>query len=214
MRRSVRRCWERCKRWRRASLRRPRRSAARMWWVRWCLCFRVRGRNGRRWRGGCWRVRRSFERASRRVTGALAEHVDWSLLEVLQGEDGAPSLERVDVVQPALFAVMVSLAQVWRSVGVKPDAVIGHSQGEIAAAYIAGALSLEDAARVVALRARALMRLSGQGAMAAVELSAAALRERHRAVCRPRGDCGDQWSGVDAGIWRTRRDREAARGAV
>src|SRR3979411_3166153 len=73
---------------------------------------------------------------------------------------------------------MVSLAEVWRSVGVKPDAVIGHSQGEIAAAYIAGALSLRDAARVVALRARALMRFSGQGAMAAMELSAAATRER------------------------------------
>jgi acyl transferase domain-containing protein len=109
---------------------------------------------------------------------AFAEHVDWSLLEVLEGKDGAPSLERVDVVQPALFAVMVSLAQLWRSLGVQPDAVIGHSQGEIAAAYIAGALSLRDAARVVALRARALMKLSGQGAMAAVELSAAATRER------------------------------------
>ena len=109
---------------------------------------------------------------------AFAEHVDWSLLEVLEGKDRAPSLERVDVVQPALFAVMVSLAQLWRSLGVKPDAVIGHSQGEIAAAYIAGALSLRDAARVVALRARALMQLSGQGAMAAVELSAAATRER------------------------------------
>ena len=109
---------------------------------------------------------------------AFAEHVDWSLLEVLQGKDTAPSLERVDVVQPALFAVMVSLAQVWRSVGVKPDAVVGHSQGEIAAAYIAGALSLGDAARVVALRSQTLMGVSGQGAMAAVELSAAATRER------------------------------------
>src|SRR5262249_8204268 len=109
---------------------------------------------------------------------AFAEYLDWSLLEVLEGKDSAPSLERLDVVQPALFAVMVSLAQLWRSLGVKPDAVIGHSQGEIAAAHIAGALSLGDAARVVALRARALMQLSGQGAMAAVELSAAATRER------------------------------------
>ena len=60
---------------------------------------------------------------------------------------GAPGLDRVDVVQPVLWAVMVSLAGLWRSVGVVPDAVIGHSQGEIAAAYVAGALSLEDAAR-------------------------------------------------------------------
>ncbi|MEU1426172.1 SDR family NAD(P)-dependent oxidoreductase [Nocardia sp. NPDC005746] len=97
--------------------------------------------------------------------------VDWSLLEVLDGGDGAPSLECVDVVQPVLFAVMVSLAQLWRSVGVEPDAVVGHSQGEIAAAYVAGVLSLEDAARVVILRSAALTVLAGQGAMAAVGLA-------------------------------------------
>ena len=70
---------------------------------------------------------------------AFAEFVDWSLIDVLRGAPGAPSLDRVDVVQPALFAVMVSLAELWRSIGVRPDAVIGHSQGEIAAAYVAGA---------------------------------------------------------------------------
>src|SRR5262249_19781001 len=102
---------------------------------------------------------------------ALSPHLDWSLLAVLRGEDGAPSFERVDVVQPALFATMVSLAALWRSMGVEPEAVVGHSQGEIAAAYVAGALSLEDAAAVVALRSRALGSLAGRGGMAAVELS-------------------------------------------
>ncbi|TJZ76761.1 SDR family NAD(P)-dependent oxidoreductase [Rhodococcus oryzae] len=97
--------------------------------------------------------------------------VDWSLLEVLDGGEGAPSLERVEVVQPVLFAVMVSLAQLWRSVGVEPDAVVGHSQGEIAAAYVAGVLSLEDAARIVILRSAALTALAGQGAMVSVGLS-------------------------------------------
>ncbi|HWO20633.1 MAG TPA: SDR family NAD(P)-dependent oxidoreductase, partial [Kofleriaceae bacterium] len=106
---------------------------------------------------------------------ALAPHVSWSLLAVLRGEPGAPGLDRVDVVQPALFAVMVGLAALWRAVGVTPDAVIGHSQGEVAAAYVAGALTLEDAAAVVALRSRALTRLAGQGAMAAVELGEGAL---------------------------------------
>jgi polyene macrolide polyketide synthase len=109
---------------------------------------------------------------------ALSPHVDWSLLAVLRGEPGAPSLERVDVVQPVLFAVMVSLAALWRSMGVEPDAVVGHSQGEISAACVAGALSLEDAAKVVALRARALPRLSGRGAMLAVELPPAEIEER------------------------------------
>ncbi|MDI1475030.1 type I polyketide synthase [Polyangium sp. y55x31] len=112
---------------------------------------------------------------------ALAPHVDWSLGQVLRGEAGAPSMDRMDVVQPVLFAVMVSLAALWRSFGVEPDAVVGHSQGEMAAAYVAGGLSLEDAARVVALRSRALMKVAGRGAMASVELPVSALAERlHR----------------------------------
>ncbi|MDI3284216.1 type I polyketide synthase [Polyangium sp. 15x6] len=109
---------------------------------------------------------------------ALAPHVDWSLEQVLRGEAGAPSMDRMDVLQPVLFAVMVSLAALWRSLGIEPDAVIGHSQGEIAAAYVAGGLSLEDAARVAALRSRALLKVAGRGAMASVELSASALGGR------------------------------------
>ncbi|MFE6855148.1 type I polyketide synthase, partial [Streptomyces sp. NPDC057674] len=103
---------------------------------------------------------------------ALRPYVDWSLLPVLRGEPGAPSLDRVDVVQPALFAVMTSLARLWESLGVRPAAVVGHSQGEIAAAHVAGALTLDDAARVVALRSRALRSLSGRGAMAVVSMPA------------------------------------------
>ncbi|MFI5009473.1 MAG: SDR family NAD(P)-dependent oxidoreductase, partial [Solirubrobacterales bacterium] len=103
---------------------------------------------------------------------ALAPYVDWSLLDVLRGGEGAPGLDRVDVVQPASFAVMVSLAALWRACGVEPAAVVGHSQGEIAAAYVAGGLSLDDAARVVALRSQALSTLAGEGGMVSVSLSA------------------------------------------
>ena len=78
-----------------------------------------------------------------RCDEALAEWADWSLIDVIRGLPDAPGLDRVDVVQPTLWAVMASLAELWRSVGVVPDAVIGHSQGEIAAAYVAGALSLK-----------------------------------------------------------------------
>ncbi|MFD0412157.1 type I polyketide synthase, partial [Kitasatospora sp. NPDC127116] len=109
---------------------------------------------------------------------ALGEFVDWSLSGVLEGVPGAPSLERVDVVQPVLFAVMVSLAELWRSFGVEPAAVVGHSQGEIAAACVAGALSLRDAARVVALRSKALLRLAGTGGMVSVALPASELTPR------------------------------------
>jgi acyl transferase domain-containing protein/NADPH:quinone reductase-like Zn-dependent oxidoreductase/NADP-dependent 3-hydroxy acid dehydrogenase YdfG/acyl carrier protein len=89
-------------------------------------------------------------------------------------------LEDTDVVQPALWAVMVSLAAVWQAAGVMPDAVVGHSQGEIAAATVAGALPLEDAARVVALRSRALRALAGHGGMASVAEPADRVRERIR----------------------------------
>ncbi|MFK0266822.1 type I polyketide synthase, partial [Streptomyces angustmyceticus] len=109
---------------------------------------------------------------------ALTPFVDWSLTAVLRGDTDAPDLERVDVVQPALWAVMVSLAELWRSYGVEPDAVVGHSQGEIAAACVAGALTLDDGARVVALRSRALTTITGSGGMMSVQLAAAAVRER------------------------------------
>ncbi|MFF3330559.1 SDR family NAD(P)-dependent oxidoreductase [Streptomyces sp. NPDC002888] len=105
-----------------------------------------------------------------RCDGALRPFTGWSVAAVLRGDAGAPSLERVDVVQPVLFAVMVSLAAVWRARGIRPDAVIGHSQGEVAAACVAGALSLADAAAVVALRSQALTDLAGTGTMAVVAL--------------------------------------------
>ncbi|MFB8301519.1 type I polyketide synthase, partial [Kitasatospora purpeofusca] len=108
---------------------------------------------------------------------ALAPFVDWSLEAVLRGAPGTPPAERVDVVQPVLWAVMVSLAELWRSYGITPGAVVGHSQGEIAAACVAGALSLDDAARVVALRSRAIRALSGRGGMASVALPAEQVAE-------------------------------------
>src|SRR5205807_3627132 len=120
-----------------------------------------------------------FAQSLEACAAALSPYVDWSLEAVLRGAPGAPSLERVDVVQPALFAVMVSLAALWRSYGVEPAAVVGHSQGEIAAACVAGGLSLEDAARVVALRSQAIRdELAGKGGMVSVALPAAEVTER------------------------------------
>jgi acyl transferase domain-containing protein/NADPH:quinone reductase-like Zn-dependent oxidoreductase/acyl carrier protein len=108
---------------------------------------------------------------------ALAPHVDWSLADVLAGAEGAPGLDSAAVVQPVLWAVMVSLAAVWEAAGVTPDVVIGHSQGEVAAATVAGMLSLQDAAKVVAVRSRALSGLRAQGGMISVVMPAAAVRE-------------------------------------
>ncbi|MEU5980407.1 acyltransferase domain-containing protein, partial [Streptomyces sp. NPDC047315] len=107
---------------------------------------------------------------------ALAPLVDWSLTSVLTGGADAPSLDRVDVVQPASFCVMVALAALWQAHGIHPGAVIGHSQGEIAAAHVAGALSLTDALRIVTFRSRALTTLAGSGAMATVRLDGDTVR--------------------------------------
>ncbi|MEU7649344.1 SDR family NAD(P)-dependent oxidoreductase, partial [Streptomyces huasconensis] len=110
---------------------------------------------------------------------ALAPHIDYAPLDVLHRRPGAPSLERVDVVQPLLWAVMVSLADLWRGHGIEPSAVIGHSQGELAAAVVADVLTLEDAARVVALRSRLIGReLAGQGGMVSLPLTREAAEER------------------------------------
>ncbi|MFE7777924.1 SDR family NAD(P)-dependent oxidoreductase [Streptomyces sp. NPDC057445] len=107
---------------------------------------------------------------------ALAPFVDFDVVEVVRG---GRELDRVDVVQPVTWAVMVSLAALWGSLGVVPDAVVGHSQGEIAAAAVSGVLSLEDAARVVALRARVIGReLAGLGGMASIPLPQARVVER------------------------------------
>ncbi|WP_374694358.1 type I polyketide synthase, partial [Frankia sp. ACN10a] len=112
------------------------------------------------------------------VAAALAPYVDWNLLDVLRERPGAPTLDRVDVSQPAVFAVLVALARLWQHHGVHPHAVVGHSQGEIAAAHIAGALTLDDAARVVALRGQILGALPAPGAVVWVNLPADQVRER------------------------------------
>ncbi|MCV7167979.1 type I polyketide synthase, partial [Mycobacterium stomatepiae] len=125
-----------------------------------------------------------FAEQLNRCEKALGEYVQWSLIDVIRGAAGDPGLDRVDVVQPALWAIMVSLAELWRSLGVQPDAVIGHSQGEIAAACVAGALSLEDGARVVALRSRLLVQLSGAGGM----VSLACGLEQARDLLAPAGE--------------------------
>ncbi len=105
---------------------------------------------------------------------ALRPYCEWSLISELKVTDPAKSrLGEIDVLQPMLFAVQMGLAALWQSWGVEPDAAVGHSMGEIAAACAAGALTLQDAARVICERSRLLKSTIGQGAMASVELSPA-----------------------------------------
>ncbi|TQE32194.1 type I polyketide synthase, partial [Streptomyces ipomoeae] len=125
-----------------------------------------------------------FTASVQAVEEALAPYVDWSLTAVLRQEQQAPALDRDDVVQPALFAVMVALADLWRHHGIRPAAVIGHSQGEIAAAHVAGALTLQDAARLVALRSQALARIAGNSTLATIAMGS-----------RELGDLLARWEG-------------------
>jgi acyl transferase domain-containing protein/acyl carrier protein len=109
-----------------------------------------------------------YREAVERCDELLRPHLGGSLLERLEAEEDA--LDHTEVAQPALFALQVGLTALWRSWGVTPATVVGHSVGEIAAAHAAGILSLEDAARVVALRGRAMQPAKGRGKMAAVEV--------------------------------------------
>jgi acyl transferase domain-containing protein/short-subunit dehydrogenase/acyl carrier protein len=110
-----------------------------------------------------------FATSMRECEEAFEPFVDWSLREVLRDPE-AQWLQRVDMVQPAIFSMMVSLARLWRANGVEPAAVVGHSQGEVAAAHVAGGLSLEDGARITAVRSRMIFEMTGQGGMLSIRL--------------------------------------------
>ena len=110
-----------------------------------------------------------FRQSLERCDEAIRHEAGWSVIAQLTATDG--DLDGIAQVQPALFAVTVALAALWQSWGIQPGAVVGHSLGEIAAAHVAGALDLPDAVRVICRRSRLLHRLSGRGAMAAVDLT-------------------------------------------
>ncbi|MBN1489436.1 MAG: polyketide synthase dehydratase domain-containing protein, partial [Phycisphaerae bacterium] len=106
-----------------------------------------------------------------RCDAILRQHAKWSLRAELLADESDSKMDVTSIAQPAIFAIQVALAALWRSWGVEPDLVIGHSVGEVAAAYIAGALSLEDAVRVILHRGRCMDLASAEGAMLAVGLS-------------------------------------------
>ncbi len=116
----------------------------------------------------------AFAAAVAELEPAFVEQVGFSLRQVLVSGDLVVGIERI---QPVLVGMQLALTELWRSYGVEPDAVIGHSMGEVTAAVVAGALTVADGLRVIATRSKLMARLSGQGAMALLELSAAAAEE-------------------------------------
>lgn len=108
----------------------------------------------------------------KRISKVIGVSFHWSLMDTLCSDESISKLDEIDVVQPCLFAIQVALSALFQSWGITPDAVIGHSLGEIAAAYIAGILTLEDAIQIVCCRSRLLRRLRGKGKMMVTDLSA------------------------------------------
>ncbi|WBB80650.1 beta-ketoacyl synthase N-terminal-like domain-containing protein [Micromonospora sp. WMMD882] len=117
-----------------------------------------------------------FRQAIEECAAAMAPYVSWSLVDELRADGSTSRLDQIDVVQPTTWAVQVALAALWRSWGIVPDAVVGHSMGEVAAAHVAGALDLADAARVICRRSALVRRIRGRGTMAVVELPLAEAR--------------------------------------
>ncbi|AKT41165.1 type I polyketide synthase [Chondromyces crocatus] len=128
-----------------------------------------------------------FRAALEQCADAVARHGGWSLSDVLREDADGTWLDRSDRIQPAVFAMQVALAALWKHWGVIPDVVVGHSMGEVAAACVAGALSLDDAARIICKRSALLTRVRGRGAMAVIELPAWRVEEiigpHHGALC-------------------------------
>ena len=118
-----------------------------------------------------------FRAALEQCEAAIQRWAGWSLLDQLSAPEAESKLADTEFAQPAIFAIQVALARLLESWGVRPAAVIGHSAGEIAAAHIAGILSLSEAARVVVMRGRLMQAATGKGKMAAVRLPAAAVAD-------------------------------------
>ena len=109
----------------------------------------------------------------------LAPHMRASIVDVFRASGSrAPSLDEMDVQQPALFVLAVALAELWRSWGIVPDVVIGHSAGELAAAFVAGVISLEDGLRLIAARGRLMHELPARGRMISIQASEPEVAER------------------------------------
>ncbi|MGA8478696.1 MAG: acyltransferase domain-containing protein [Chthoniobacterales bacterium] len=111
-----------------------------------------------------------FQREIARCADEMKRHATWDLLDELTREEAHSQLDETEIAQPALFALQVALAAVWRSWGIEPVALVGHSVGEIAAAHLGGILSFADAVKVICHRGRLMQRATGLGKMAAIEL--------------------------------------------
>jgi acyl transferase domain-containing protein/acyl carrier protein len=143
------------------------------------LAFIFSGQGGQ-WYGMASELLRTepvFRNAIEKIDGLIQQKFSWSLMSEVYADAPESKLNEINCVQPVLFAIQVALAELWKSWGIIPDAIAGHSMGEVAAANIAGILSLEDAVNIISSRSKLLKLLSGKGGMIATELSEDQARE-------------------------------------
>ncbi|MDX1892074.1 type I polyketide synthase [Mycolicibacterium sp. 050158] len=119
-----------------------------------------------------------FAESIRRTDRELSRYTDWSLLEELRRDQADSRMSETEIAQPANFAIQVALAAQLAHYGIRPDAVVGHSAGEVAAHHLAGLLTFEQAVYVIFHRSRLQQRTTGLGRMLAVGLGAEALLQR------------------------------------
>ena len=150
------------------------------------LAFVCTGMGPQWWRmcRGLLDVFPAFTDSVRRSDRELSRYTDWSLLDELRRDESSSRMAETEIAQPANFAIQVALAEQLEQFGIRPDAVIGHSAGEVAAHHLAGLLTFEQAIEVIYHRSRLQQRTSGQGRMLAVGLDAETL------------DADDQWGGA------------------
>jgi acyl transferase domain-containing protein/surfactin synthase thioesterase subunit len=144
------------------------------------LVFVFPGQGPQWWAMGreLWQQEAVFRAVLEQCDRLLKTYTDWSLVEELLATEARSRLGETEIAQPVLFALQIALVALWQSWGIQPSAVVGHSLGEVAAAYTAGALSLEAAIRVVYHRGRLMQQGTGYGKMAAVALSFAEVEAR------------------------------------
>jgi acyl transferase domain-containing protein/SAM-dependent methyltransferase/acyl carrier protein len=118
-----------------------------------------------------------YRKAVEECSEVLGQFADWSLLEEVMADQSCSRMDQTEFAQPSLFALQMALAALWESWGIRPDTVVGHSIGEVAASCYSGVLSLQDAVRVVYHRGRLLQQATGHGRMAAVEMSMEEVKE-------------------------------------